>query len=193
MRRNLLLVVLVFSMVLFFSKLGAANSVTIAPPSPAALQIHPCVGGGTIELDISIATTEVNIVAVVVPIKVTGTAGAVLDTVLTGGLGDANPVGFAPPSIVSFFTQRIVNPYGIGGYGGVEPLIFVAVDFGAGLATPTSGLFAKMFYTVTGPGTVLIDTMTHSTGGPLGMNQRNQNADCGTSNELPWSAGQVRE
>jgi len=170
MRRNLLLVVLVFSMVLFFSRLGAANSVTIAPPTPAALQIHPCIGGGAIELDISIVTTEVNIVAVVVPIKVTGTAGAVLDTVLTGGLLSANPPAFAVPSIVSAFTQRIVNPYGIGGYGLIEPLLFVAVDFGAGLATPTSGLFAKMFYNVTGPGTVIIDTMTHSTGGGLGMN-----------------------
>ncbi|MDP3023968.1 MAG: FlgD immunoglobulin-like domain containing protein [candidate division Zixibacteria bacterium] len=170
MRRNLLLVVLVFSMVLFFSRLGAANSITIAPPTPAALQIHPCTGGGTVQLDMSIVTTENNIVAVVVPIKVTGTAGAVLDTVLTGGLLDPNPPAFAAPSVVSAFTQRIVNPYGIGGYGLIEPMLFVAVDFGNGLALPTSGLFARMFYTVTGPGTVVIDTMTHSTGGGFGMN-----------------------
>jgi hypothetical protein len=172
MRRNLLLVVLVFSMVLFFSNLGAANDVTIAPPTPAALQIHPCIGGGTVELDISIVTTQNNTVAIVVPIAVTGTAGAVLDTVLTGGLLSANPPAFNTPSLVSIlpFTQRIVNPYGIGGYGAIEPMLFVAVDFTVGIPTPTSGLFAKMFYTVTGPGTILIDSMTHSTGGPLGMN-----------------------
>ncbi len=167
MRRNLLLVVLVFSLVLFFSNIGAANDIQVAPIS---LEIHPCIGGGNVQLNMNITTTEANIVAVVVPITVTGTAGAVLDTVLTGGLSDANPAAFAVPSVVSAFTQRIVNPYGIGGYGFTEPLLFVAVDFGGGLVAPTSGLYARMFYTVTGPGTIVIDTMTHSTGGGFGMN-----------------------
>ena len=167
MRRNLLLVVLVFSLVLFFSQISAANDITIAPTN---LQIHPCIGGGTVELDINIVTTQANTVAIVVPIAVTGTAGAVLDTVLTGGLASVLPPAFNPPSLVVGFTQLIVNPYGIGGYGVTDPIMFVAVSFASGIATPSSGLFAKAFFNVTGPGTILVDSMTHSTGGPLGMN-----------------------
>ncbi|HVP36238.1 MAG TPA: hypothetical protein VMT04_04520, partial [Terriglobales bacterium] len=165
MRRNLLLVVLVFSLVLFFSKLGfTADTMTL---SGASLSIHPCIGGGSIEIDANVNVTD-NVVAFVLPIKVTGTAGAVLDTVLTGGLLDANPPAFAAPSVVSAFTQRIVNPYGVGGYGGPDPMLFVAVSFTSGFTG--SGLYCKMFYNVTGPGTVVIDTATHSTGGPFGMN-----------------------
>ena len=163
MRRNLLLVVLVFSLVLFFSELGAANDITLAPPTPAALQIHPCIGGGTVEIDINIVTTQAKTVAIVCPFLVTGTANPVLDTILTGGLLDANPPAFNAPSLVSTFTQRIVNPYG-------PPIMLVAVSFGDGILAPSSGLFAKMFFTVDGPGTVVIDSMTHPTGGPLGMN-----------------------
>jgi hypothetical protein len=165
MRRNLLLVILVFSLVFFFSKLGLAdNSMTL---TGASLSIHPCVGGGAVEIDANISTTD-EVVAFVLPITATGTAGAVLDTVLTGGLLDANPPAFNAPSLVSAFTQRIVNPYGIGGYGGVEPMLFVAVSFTTGVTG--SGLYCKMFYNVTGPGTIVIDTMTHSTGGGFGMN-----------------------
>jgi hypothetical protein len=166
MRRNLLLVVLVFSLVFFFSKLGLAdNSLTLTGTS---LSIHPCVGGGTVEIDANVSLTD-EIVAIVLPITATGSAGAVLDTVLTGGLNDANPPAFNAPSLFSAFTQRIVNPYGIGGYGSVEPMLFVVVQF-AGAGATGSGLYCKMFYNVTGPGTIVIDTMTHSTGGSFGMN-----------------------
>jgi len=171
MRKNLLLIVLVFSLVLFFSKLGVAatNDYTLVGTS---LTIHPCVGGGTVEIDIMINTVDDTVVAFVVPLVVGGTAGATLNTVLTGALADPDPpgpAGFFAPSLVSTFTQRIVNETG----PPVEPLLFVAVSFGNGLVLPSTGLYCKMFYDVTGPGTVTLDTMTHSTGGPLGMNDAN--------------------
>jgi len=161
MRRNLLLSVLVFSLVFFFSKLGFAQTNDFTLQS-VDLTLCPNPSGGTVEIDIMINTAVNNVVSVLAPLTVSGTAGAVLDTVLTGGLNSANPPAFLPPSLVSQFSSRIVNPYG-------PPMLFVAVDFQSGIALPMSGLFCKMFYKVTGPGTIVIDTMTHPIGGPLAM------------------------
>jgi len=164
MRRNLLLSVLVFSLVLFFSNVGLAqtNDYTL---DPVTLEIHPCEGGGTVEIDIMINTADPNVVSVIAPLVVTGTANPVLDTSLTGGLTHSTAYGMALPSLVSQYTfeQKIVNETGV-------PLLFVAVSFGNGIVDPSAGLFCKMFYTVDGPGTIVIDTMTHPTGGPLSMN-----------------------
>jgi len=162
MRRNLLLIVLAFSLVLFSSNLGVAAGVDYSL-SPVSLQIHPCIGGGTVEVDIMINTTLPGIVAFVVPLTVSGTSNPVLNTVLTGDVSMANPPGFFAPSLVSGFTQRIINETG-------SPLLFVAVDFVGGIAAPSTGLYCKMFYDVTGPGTLVFDTMTHVPAGPLSAN-----------------------
>ena len=166
MRRNLLLIVFVCSLVLFFSKLGVAgNDYTL---EGVALQIHPCIGGGTVEIDVKISTVADTVVAFVVPLKVSGTSNPTLNTVLTGDVSQANPPAFNLPSVVSTFTQRIVNETG----PPTDPLLFVAVSFGdgTGLTLYNNALYCKMFYDVTGPGTICLDTMTHSTGGPLAMN-----------------------
>jgi len=167
MRRNLLLIVLAFSLVLFSSNLGVAAGVDYSL-DPVALQIHPCIGGGTVEVDIMINTTVPNVVAFVVPLTVSGTSNPVLNTVLTGDLLNGTPPGFVP-GIVSFFTQRIVNETG----PPAQPLLFVAVDFTTGLINPSTGLYCKMFYDVSGPGTLVFDTMTHSPAGPLPANDPN--------------------
>ncbi|MCJ7457663.1 MAG: hypothetical protein MUP17_01560, partial [candidate division Zixibacteria bacterium] len=166
MRRNLLLVVLVFSLVLFFSELGAAGNDYMLEGT--ALTIHPCIGGGTVEIGVKINTVSDTVVAFVVPLVVSGTANPTLNTTLTGDVTQANPPAFNAPSVVSTFTQRIVNETG----PPTDPLLFVAVSFGdgTGLTLYNNALYCKMFYNVTGPGTVIIDTMTHSTGGPLAMN-----------------------
>jgi hypothetical protein len=165
MRRNLLLVVLVFSMVLFFSKVGstADNVVTL---SPVSLLLHPCVGGGVVEIDIMITTVDPQIVAVQVPLFVTGTAGAVLDTGLTGGLPQGTTYGMNPPSLVAGFSSKAINQLQTAG----NPLMFAAIDFANGIANPTSGLYSKMFFDVTGPGTIVIDTGFFNPSGSLGMN-----------------------
>ncbi len=184
MRKNLLLVVLVFSLVLFFSNLGIAQTNDFGL-DPVNLEIHPCVGGGLVEVDITINTIE-DIQSFVVPLAATGTSVPVLDTILTGGLGDANPVGFNAPSLVSTFTQRIVNPYGIGGYAGGDPMLFVAVSFAGPLVGPASGLYCKMFYNVSGPGTLIFDTQVHSTGGPVTMTRPDA-----SSAPINWGATQT--
>lgn len=184
MRKNLLLVVLVFSLVLFFSKLGIAQTNKYLL-NPIDLEIHPCSGGGVIEVDIDINTID-SVQAFVVPLAVTGTAGAVLDTVLTGGLADANPPGFNPPSLVATFTQRIVNPYGIGGYGVSDPMLFVAISFAAPLLPPASGVYCKMFFNASGPGTIIFDTKVHSTGGPVSMT-----GPSGDSKPINWGPTQT--
>jgi len=177
MRKNLLLIVLVFSLVPFFSKLGFAQ-VNEYGLDPVDLEIHPCVGGGAIQVDITINTIE-DIQAFVVPVFVTGTAGAVLDTVLTGGLASANPPGFNPPSLVSDFTQRIVNPYGPPG----DPLLFVAVSFAAPLP-PSTGLYCATYWDATGPGTMIWTAASHSTGGPISMTRPD-----GSTADINWTVG----
>ena len=130
--------------------------------SPVNLEISPC--NSTVEVDIKIDVID-NLVAFVVPLFAEGTSNPVLDTVLTGGYTSANPPGFSPPSLVSYFTQRIVYPYG----PPVDPMLFEAVDFGGGIYPPAYGLFCKMFYKVSGPGTLTFRTAVHPTAGAVAM------------------------
>jgi len=138
MRRNLFLV-FVFSVVLFSSASGLPrNEYTL---NGTNLLIFGD-SGGTVQIDINIQTTDTDILTFVIPLNVTGTCNPVLDTVLTGGRGDINPPGFAPPSLVSSFHYRMVYPYG-------PPLLFVAIgNYGI---MPDSGLFCRTFFNVTGP------------------------------------------
>jgi len=169
MRRNLLLSVLIFSLVLFFSNLGVAatNDFTLVGTD---LEIHPCVGGGTVEIDIQINTAVNNVVAVLAILNVSGTANPVLDTALTGGIVSGTTYGMNFPALVwdpAVWSQRIVSE--------AEAPInqFVAISFGNGLPLPTAGLFCKTFWDVTGPGTIVIDTATSSTFQVTGMNDPN--------------------
>ena len=165
--RKTLIAILAFSMVLFFSQVGAAQTNDYGL-DPVDLEIHPCVGGGTVNINITIDILT-TVQAFVVPLEVTGTSTPVLNQALTGKVADADPPGFLPPSLVSSFTQRIVNENGIGGTGGPEPLLFVAVSFAGGLAGPVAGLYCQMFYDVAGPGTIDFTTNVHSTGGAVSM------------------------
>jgi hypothetical protein len=149
MKSNLLLIVLVFSMMLFWSESWSTmNEYTLNGTNLSILGDS----GGTVQIDINIQTSVPQIWTLVVPLQVTGTCNPVLDTVLTGGRGDINPPGFAPPSLVASFYSRMVFPYG-------PVLLFVAVGT-SGIVNPDSGLFCRMFFNVTGPGTIVIDTMT---------------------------------
>jgi hypothetical protein len=149
MRRNLLLIALVFCGTLFFSKTVLATSrYTLNGTNLSVFGDS----GGTVQIDINIQTEIPQIWMFVISLEVTGTCNPVLDTVLTGGRGDINPPGFAPPSLVSSFHSRMVFPYG-------PPLQFVAIGT-SGIVNPDSGLFCRMFFNVTGPGTIVIDTMT---------------------------------
>ena len=80
---------------------------------------------------------------------------------------DADPPAFNPPSLVDNYSQKTVNPYG----PPTDPLYFLAMNFGqAGIIPPASGLFCRMFYKVSGPGTLTFRTAVHSTGGSVLMN-----------------------
>jgi len=162
MRINLLLIFLLLSLLLFFSRLGLAqvNEYSLVPVD---LQIGP--GDNTVQVNININTIE-PIVAFIVPLFAEGTSNPVLDTLLTGGLWNPNPPAFDSPSLVAGFTQRIVNPYG----PPADPLLFVAVSFGGPLP-PSTGLYCRMFYRVSGPGTITFRTALHSTAGSVGMNR----------------------
>lgn len=159
MKRNLSFIVLAFSLILFFSKLGFAQ-VNEYSLDPVDLFITP--NDSTIEVDIKINIID-TIWAFVVPLVVSGTSNPVLDTVLTGSHNRIDPPAFAPPSLVSTFTQRIVQETG-------SPMLFVAVDFGGGLIPPKTGLFCKMFFKVSGPGTLIFSTAVHPTAGSVHMN-----------------------
>lgn len=129
---------------------------------PVDLEVSPC--DSTVEVDIKINVID-NLWTFVVPLFAEGTSNPVLDTVLTGGLCSANPYAFALPSLVWPFTQRIVNPYGPPS----EPMLFVAVDLGAGIFPPAIGLFCRMFYKVSGPGSLTFRTAVHPIDGPAAM------------------------
>ncbi|MDH4222411.1 MAG: T9SS type A sorting domain-containing protein [candidate division Zixibacteria bacterium] len=182
MRKNLLLIVLVFSLVLFFSTSSPAqvNEYSLVPVD---LEVHPCTGGGTVEVDIYINTVD-NISAFVVPLYAGGTSNPVLDTALTGSLGFATTYGFNPPSIVNYMDMKIVNETGPPG----DPLLFVGLSMmTAPLSAPANGLFCKMFYTVDGPGTLTFTTAVHSTGGAISMVK-----DDGNPGVINWpAAGEV--
>ena len=179
MRRNLVLTLLVFLLVLFFFRFGSSqvNEYSLVPVD---LQIG--FGDSTVEVDIYIELFEEfgMIKVFFVPLFAEGTSNPVLDTVLTGGLMDAYPPAFNPPSLVDYYSQKIVNPYG----PPTDPLYFLAMNFGqAGIIPPAYGLFCKMFYRVEGPGTLTFRTAVHSTGGPVLMNDY-----YGSSVPINWSA-----
>ncbi len=182
MRKNLLLIVLAFSLVLFFSNLGVAQNNTLTL-QPVTLNIHPCIGGGTVEVDIMIATFDPQIVAVQVPLFVGGTSVPVLNTILTGQSTSPTPPGppaFFAPSLCYTFTTRVVNELMAGG----NPLLFAAVDFGNGIAIPDTGLYCQMFYDVSGPGTITFDTGYFNPAGSLGMNDPS-----GPRTNVVWGGG----
>jgi hypothetical protein len=182
MRKNLLLIVLAFSLVFFFSKLGFAQHDSIYL-QPVALNIHPCIGGGTVEIDIMIKTLNPKIVSVQVPLFVGGTATPVLNCVLTGGIG--GPPCIDPPpgmngSLVAAFSSKIVNELMLN-IPPPNPLMFAAIDFGNGIAVPSEGLYCKMFYDVADAGTITFSTGYFSPSGLLGMN-----ADTGAITTVTW-------
>ncbi|MDH4222953.1 MAG: dockerin type I repeat-containing protein [candidate division Zixibacteria bacterium] len=113
---------------------------------PADLKIG-C-GDSIVQVNININTID-TVQAFIVGFYTEGTSNPVLDTVLTGGLADTNPPAFIPPSLVSGFTLKIVNPYG----PPVDPLLFVSISFDTPLP-PSSGLWCRMFYKVTGSGSL---------------------------------------
>src|SRR3990170_5102442 len=99
MRRSSQLVLLVFSLVLLFSQLGFSqvNEYSLVPVD---IQIAP--DDSTVQFNININTRD-TIQLFQIPLYAEGTSNPVLDTILTGGLGDPNPPAFAPPSVVSDF------------------------------------------------------------------------------------------
>jgi hypothetical protein len=129
---------------------------------PIDIEISPC--DSTVEVDININVVN-QLTAFMVPLFAEGTSNPVLNTLLTGDIMYANPPAFAPPSLVASFTQRIVNETG----PPEDPLLFVAVDFGGGIYPPAYGLFCRMFYKVSGPGTLTFRTAVHSIAGPVLM------------------------
>jgi hypothetical protein len=166
MKKNLLLLILISSLFFLFSQLGTAqvNEYSLVPVN---LMVNP--GGGTVEVDINIKIIEEYgmIKVFFVPLFAEGTSNPVLDTVLTGGLMDAYPPAFYPPSLVDYFSVTTVNPYG----PPTDPLYFLAMNFGqAGIIPPAKGLYCRMFYHVDGPGTLTFRTAVDSTGGPVLMN-----------------------
>jgi len=159
MKKNLLLICLVT--LLFFSRLASAqvNEYSLVPVD---LEIGP--GDSTVQVDIYINTVD-TIGAFLVALFAEGTSNPVLDTILTGGLADFNPPAFASPSLLVSFPTKLVNPYGPPS----DPLIFFAHAFVSHLP-PSNGLFCRMFYKVSGPGTLTFRTAVHSTAGATGMN-----------------------
>jgi hypothetical protein len=161
MIRKVMLWTLFSLAVLYIGAWGSGNEYSLLPVD---LFLAPCDSGGIVEIDIMINTAELMVLAFVVPLKVGGTANPVLDTTLTGSSTNPDPPGFAPPSLAYDFTERKVDETGPPD----APLLFFAWD-GAGVPTPTYGLFCKMFYRVSGPGTISIDTNTHPVAGSMGM------------------------
>lgn len=145
--------------------LGSNNEYSLLPVD---LYAAPCDTGGIVEIDIMINTAEAMILSFGLPLEVSGTANPVLDTALTGSSSNPNPPGFAPPSLAWDFTLRKVDETGPPD----KPLFFFAWD-GAGVPTPAYGLFCRMFYRVSGPGTMTIDTSTHPYYGQMQMGDPN--------------------
>jgi hypothetical protein len=148
-----------------FNVTGPVNEFSLVPID---LQISPCDSVVQVNINIKIedAGSAGMVTVVIVALYAEGTSNPVLDTILTGGIGDANPPAFWAPSLVAFFTQRIVNPYG----PPEDPLLFAAVGFGDSRLLPgDSGLYCRMFYHVSGPGTLTFRTAVHSSWGPTSM------------------------
>lgn len=165
MIRKVMLCTLSLLLVLLLCVGGWANEYSLLPVD---LYLAPCDSGGIVEIDIMISTTVNNVITFVVSLTVGGTANPVLDTALTGSSTNPNPPGFAPPSLAYDFTGRKVDETGPPDL----PLLFAAWD-GAGVVNPTYGLLCKMFYRVSGPGTIVIDSSTHPYAGPMEMGEIN--------------------
>jgi hypothetical protein len=160
MRKTLILFFLIFSLLFLFSEFGLANNEYY--PVGIDLTTPPCSDTGTIEIDMMVNTDDY-VVAFICPIQVYGTANPVLDTILTGGLASANPPAFYPPSVVNIptppWSTRIVGTYVY--YPGWYH--FSAVSIMEPPVPPVqSGLYCRMFFSVNGPGTVVIDTVYFS-------------------------------
>jgi hypothetical protein len=162
MRRNLLLVLLVSSLVLIFSQLGLTQ-VNEYSLDPVDLEVGP--EDSIVQVNVNIKTVDPNVTALELPLFAEGTCNPILDTVLTGGLSAANPPAFYAPSLVAGFTQRIVHPYG----PPATPILFSVFDGGGGIVAPSEGLFCRMFYRVSGTGTLTFRTAIHPTAGPVAM------------------------
>jgi hypothetical protein len=160
MKKNLLLILLTFLFVFFFSGQSTAQ-VNEYSLQPVDLRIAP--DDSIVQFNINIKTRD-TIGLFQVPLFAEGTSNPVLDTILTGGLADLNPPAFAPLSLVSNFITRYVNPYGPPS----DPLLFKAYDYVTPLP-PDTGLLCRMFYKVSGPGTLTFRTAEHSTSGAVSM------------------------
>jgi hypothetical protein len=162
MKKNLLLVFLAFSFVFIFSGqcLAQVNEYSLIPVD---LEVGP--GDSIVQVNVNIKTVYSRVEALVLPLFAEGTCNPVLDTVLTGGLSDANPPAFDSPSLADHFIQRIVNPYG----PPVDPMLFDVVTTDGGVLYPSEGLFCRMFFKVSGPGTLTFRTAIHPTAGPVAM------------------------
>ena len=159
-KRNLFLIFLILFLIPSLSPFGFAQ-VNEYYINPVDLVIGA--SDSLIQVNINIHTID-SIQAFVVPLYAEGTCNPFLDTMLTGGLSELNPPGFAPPSLVSGFYNRIINQYGPPS----DPLHFTALDFATSVPS-SSGLFCRMFYRVTGPGNLTFRTAVHSTAGAVGM------------------------
>ena len=154
MRRSLQLILLVFSLVLLFSGVGFSQ-VNEYYLDPVDLEVSPC--DSTVQVNINIKTVEL-IYGFFVPLFAEGTCSPVLDTILTGGINDANPPAFYPPSLVAGSAQRIVCPYG----PPLEPMWFFSYHQEV---YNDSGLWCRMFYKVSGAGTLTFRTARTSKNG----------------------------
>jgi len=160
MKKSLLLICSATLFFLFFDRFASAQ-VNEYSLQPVDLRIAP--DDSIVQFNINIKTRD-TIGLFQIPLYAEGTSNPVLDTILTGGLGDPNPPAFAVPSVVSDFITRYVNPYGPPS----DPLLFMAHDFATPLP-PDTGLLCRMFYKVSGPGTLTFRTAIHSTAGAVSM------------------------
>jgi len=162
MRSCLILVLVVFSLVLLFPEL-VSSQVNEYYLVPVDLQISPW--DNIVQVNINVRTIDLKIEQLIVPLFAEGSCNPVLDTVLTGGCTSANPHAFYPPSLAAGFTIRVVcllTPP-------TAPILFYVFDTGGGIENPTEGLFCRMFYRVSGPGTLSFRTAIHPLEGPVLM------------------------
>jgi hypothetical protein len=141
-----------------FNVTGPPNEFSL---DPVDLRIFPC--DSTVQVNVNIKTVDPRVEGIALPLIAGGTCNPVLDTVLTGGLQDPFPPAFHPPSLVSQFLLQTVNPYGPPD----EPMLFWVFTTDGGIINPTEGLFCRMFFKVSGPGTLTFKTAVHPTGGPV--------------------------
>lgn len=162
MKKSLLLVFLTSSFAFFLSWQGLAQ-VNEYSLIPVDLEIGP--GDSIVQVNVNIKTFDNCIEIFRLPLFAEGSCNPVLDTVLTGGLNSAIAPAYYEPSLAAGFTEKGVNPYG----PPTAPMFFWAFDTNCGVVYPTEGLFCRMFYRVSGPGTLTFRTAVHPTAGPVQM------------------------